>query len=123
MTAVQESRLRHVETSCDTRIEKEPLFPISDIPIASQSNSEILSTGSHSAINKASSSPSEQPPKKRLAVTLVESTKKQSVALVPKEIAKLAQRFFTLFNHALFPHKPTLAAVANRVFFTDSEDE
>lgn len=69
------------------------------------------------------SSPGQQPPKKTLAASIVESTKKQSIALVPKNISKLAQRFVPLFNPALFPHKPPPAAVANRVLFTDSEDE
>ncbi|XP_020572142.1 uncharacterized protein LOC110018977 [Phalaenopsis equestris] len=63
----------------------------------------------------------QQQPKKSLAATLVESTMKQSVALVPA-IAKLAQRFLHLFNAALFPHKPPTPAVANRVLFTDAED-
>lgn len=111
-----------METGCDTRIEKESLFPLSGFPIATQSNSEVVSASTHSVINRVSS-PSQQPPKKTLAATLVESTKKQSVASVPKEIAKLAERFFPLFNPTLFPHKPPPAAVANRVLFTDSEDE
>ncbi|PKU72431.1 hypothetical protein MA16_Dca017920 [Dendrobium catenatum] len=64
----------------------------------------------------------QQQPKKSLAATLVESTMKQSVALVPADIAKLAQRFLHLFNAALFPHKPPTPAVANRVLFTDAED-
>ena len=64
-----------------------------------------------------------QRPKKTLAAMLVESTKKQSIALVQKEVAKLAQRFLALFNPALFPHKPPPAAVVNRILFTDSEDE
>ncbi|PKU64803.1 hypothetical protein MA16_Dca012667 [Dendrobium catenatum] len=52
----------------------------------------------------------------------MESTMKQSVALVPADIAKLAQRFLHLFNAALFPHKPPTPAVASRVLFTDAED-
>ncbi|KAF3967768.1 hypothetical protein CMV_008270 [Castanea mollissima] len=51
------------------------------------------------------------------------STKKKSVALVPKEIVKLAQRFISFFNPSLFPHKPPSAAVVNRALFTDAEDE
>ena len=74
-------------------------------------NMELVSSSSH------------QPPKKTLAAALVESTKKQSVALVHKEIVKLAQKFFPLFNSALFPHKPPPTPVANRVLFTDSDDE
>lgn len=51
-----------------------------------------------------------------------ERTKRQSVALVPSDIASLAQSFLLLFNPALFPHKPPPPPVANRVLFTDTED-
>ncbi|KAF3451721.1 hypothetical protein FNV43_RR07817 [Rhamnella rubrinervis] len=122
-TAVQESRRRHVETSCDTRFERAPLFPLPGFPSAAQSKCEVSSRTSSSAVNTISPSSNHPLPKKTLAATLVESTKKQSVALVPREIAKLSQRFFPLFNPALFPHKPPPAAVANRVLFTDAEDE
>ncbi|KAH7545745.1 hypothetical protein FEM48_Zijuj01G0126400 [Ziziphus jujuba var. spinosa] len=121
--AVQESRRRHVESSCDTRFEREPLFPLPSFPSVSQSNCEGSSRTASSAINTVSPPSSQQPPKKTLAATLVENTKKQSVALVPREISKLSQRFFPLFNPALFPHKPPPAAHANRVLFTDAEDE
>ncbi|PON43914.1 ATPase, F1 complex, gamma subunit [Parasponia andersonii] len=121
--AFQDSRRRHVETSCDSHFEKEALFSLPVFPLVAQANSEVLSRTSTAAINIALSSPSQQPRKKTLAATIVESTKKQSVALVPKDIAKLSQRFLTLFNPALFPHKPPSAAVSNRVLFTDSEDE
>lgn len=110
-TAVQESRRCHVETGCDSRLEKEPLFPLSGFPPVPQAHSEV------------SSSPGQQPQKKTLAATIVESTKKQSIALVPRDITKLSQRFFPLFNPALFPHKAPPSAVSNRVLFTDSEDE
>ncbi|KAK1306714.1 hypothetical protein QJS10_CPA10g01129 [Acorus calamus] len=60
--------------------------------------------------------------KKSLAAEILERSKKQSIAFVPKDIAKLAEKFFPLFNVALFPHKPPPAPVANRVLFTDSED-
>lgn len=123
LTAVQESRRRHVESSCDTRFEREPLFPLPSFPSVSQSNCEGSSRTASSAINTVSPPSSQQPPKKTLAATLVENTKKQSVALVPREISKLSQRFFPLFNPALFPHKPPPAAHANRVLFTDAEDE
>lgn len=122
MTAVQESRKRRVESSCDTRFEREPLFPLPSFPSAAQSNCEGSSKTTSSATNTVSPS-SQQAPKKTLAATLVENTKKQSVALVPREISKLSQRFFPLFNPALFPHKPPPAAHANRVLFTDAEDE
>lgn len=119
-TAVQEYHRRHVESSCDNYYEREPLFPLPCLLPLAEANS--FRGSSPPTANPGASSSSQQP-RKTLAATLVESSKKQSVALVPKEIAKLAQRFFPLFNPSLFPHKPPPAAVANRVLFTDSEDE
>lgn len=123
LTAVQESRRRHVETSSAARIEREPLFSFPGFSLAAQSKCEVSSRTSSSAVTTVSPSSDQPQPKKTLAATLVESTKKESVALVPGEIAKLSQRFCPLFNPALFPHKPPSAAVANRVLFTDAEDE
>ena len=117
--AVQEHQRRCLETT-NVYLEKQPLFPlpISSFPEAdcsiSKSNDPSRNTSVASPINKV--------PKKTLAATLVENTKKQSVASVPLEIAKLAQAFCSLFNPALFPHKPPSSAVANRVLFTDAED-
>ncbi len=51
------------------------------------------------------------------------SKKKQSVALVPKGISKSVQRFLPLFNKGLFPNKAPPATTANRMLFTDAEDE
>uniref|UniRef100_A0A453QZQ1 Myb-like domain-containing protein n=1 Tax=Aegilops tauschii subsp. strangulata TaxID=200361 RepID=A0A453QZQ1_AEGTS len=70
----------------------------------------------------AGASPGQSQPKKSLAATLFESTKKESVALVPFDIARLAQRFYPLFNFSLFPHKPPPAAMVSRLLFTDAED-
>lgn len=112
-----------METSCDSRFEREALFNLPGVPLVTQANSELPSRTSTASINTVSSSPGQQSRKKTFAATLVESTKKQSVALVPKDIAKLSQRFLPLFNPALFPHKPPPAAVSKRVLFTDSEDE
>ena len=123
MTAVQEHRQRHLENSCATQYEKEPLFPLPYFPSTVEANNEALRGSALSAGCTVLSSVCQPPPKKTLAATLVEKTKKQSVAVVPKEIAKLAERFFPLFNPALFPHKPPPVAVANRVLFTDAEDE
>lgn len=120
LTAVQEYKRRHVGDTCDTRFDKEPLFPFQSLPSSAGANDEV-SRGSQALILMPSSQ-SDQGPRKTLAGTLVERTKKQSVALVPKNIAKLAQIFFPLFNPALFPHKPPPATVANRVLFTDAED-
>ncbi|TQD93342.1 hypothetical protein C1H46_021011 [Malus baccata] len=122
-TAVQKNRRCYVETSSDTRLEKEPLFPFPNFPLGSQATCEFVSETGSSSSNVASSSSSQRPPKKSLAATIVESTKKQSLALVPKDISNLAQRFFPLFNPALFPYKPPTGAVANQILFTDTEDE
>lgn len=100
-----------MESGCDTRVEREPLFRFSGFPAVVQPDFELLS------------SPGQQPRKKTLAATLVESTKKQSIALVPRDISKLSERFFPLFNPALFPHKAPPLGVLKRVLFTDSEDE
>lgn len=102
--------------ACDTRFEKEPLFPLKTLHFSAdevQRRSEAVSGPSLG---------NDQRPKMTLAGTLAERSKKQSVAPVPKQIAKLAQRFFFLFNPALFPHKPPPASVVNRVLFTDAED-
>ncbi len=61
--------------------------------------------------------------KKTMAAALVENTKKQSIAFVPKDVAKATRRFLPLFNKALFPHKAPPASTANRLLFTDAEDE
>ena len=111
-----------MESSCEDRFEREPLFPLPAYHLVAQANSEGLSRTSLPANSGMPSSLSQQPPKKTLATTLVESTKKQSVALVPRDIKNLAQIFFPLFNPALFPHKPPSASVSNRVLFTESED-
>lgn len=111
--AVQDHRRRRVESSFDILAEREPLFLLPSVSYAVEVNEHG---------NRVPSS-SSQPIKKSLAAALVETTKKQSVALVPKEVAKLAQKFFPLFNQALFPHKPPPVSVTNRVLFTDAEDE
>lgn len=112
-----------MEFSSDIHFEKEPLFPFPFISFV-QADAEASKERTLSSAN-TTSSPCEQPQpqKKSSAAALVESTKKQSVALVPKDFSKLAQRFFPLFNPSLFPHKPPPMAVANRVLFTDAEDE
>ncbi|KAJ4950656.1 hypothetical protein NE237_027488 [Protea cynaroides] len=120
-TAVQKYQQRHVEGVCAGPFEKEPLFPLPSFPPLAEANSEVLKAATPQG--SSTSSPGSPQPKKTLAATLVESTKKQSVALVQKDIVKLVQRFFPLFNSALFPHKPPPVAVANRVLFTDAEDE
>ncbi|CAI9756423.1 unnamed protein product [Fraxinus pennsylvanica] len=98
----------------DTHFEREPLFPLCKFPSSSEPDGQGLILSSPASKKK---------PKKTMSATLIEKAKNQSVALVPKEIAKLAQRFCPLFNPALYPHKPPPAALTSRVLFTDSEDE
>lgn len=98
----------------DTRFEREPLFPLCTFPNSSEPDGQGLILSSPASKKK---------PKKTMSATLIEKAKNQSVALVPREIAKLAQRFCLLFNPALYPHKPPPAALTSRVLFTDSEDE
>ncbi|XP_052179649.1 uncharacterized protein LOC127792979 isoform X2 [Diospyros lotus] len=121
--AVQEHQKQCIQATCDDRFKKEPLYPLHCFQTFLEADMEVL-RGTTSPAAKAPSYPvNDQPPKKTLAASLVERTKKQPVALVPKEIADLAQRFLPLFNSALFPHKPPPGPVANRVLFTDAEDE
>lgn len=120
---MKEYQLQRVQAACDSHFKKEPLFPFHSSESFAEANAEILG-GTPAPTAKVSSYPAgDQPPKKTLAAALVESTKKQSIALVPKKIAELAQRFLPVFNPALFPHKPPPTPVANRVLFTDAEDE
>ncbi|KAE8664463.1 Homeodomain-like superfamily protein, putative isoform 2 [Hibiscus syriacus] len=122
-SAVQEHRQCQLESGCTTQYEKAPLFPLPCSPSMTEANNETSRSSTLPAGCIVPSSACQAPAKKTLAATLVEKTKMQSIAFVPKEIAKLAQRFFPLFNPALFPHKPPPVAVANRVLFTDAEDE
>ncbi|KAE9591455.1 hypothetical protein Lal_00038844 [Lupinus albus] len=120
-SAAEEFRKRYFESGHYSPVEKECLFPFSSSH--AEANSEVSSGTKSRPVNTVSDSPGQQRPKKTLAAMLVESTKKQSIALVPKEVATLTQRFLPLFNPVLFPHKSPPAAVVNRILFTDSEDE
>lgn len=121
--AVQGYQRLHIQADCDTRFKKEPLFPFHSSESLAEDNAEVLRGTTLPTVKVPPYSAGVQPPKKTLAAALVERTKKQSIALVPKEIVELSQRFFPLFNPDLFPHKPPPAPVANRVLFTDAEDE
>ncbi|KZV38799.1 hypothetical protein F511_20338 [Dorcoceras hygrometricum] len=123
-TAVSAYERYKIDHGSESLFEKEPLFPLSQSTVSSETefqgdirSNPLNSSGRHSP------SSNKKMPKKTMAATLVEKAKKQSVALVPKEIAKLAQRFLPLFNPALYPHKPPSVTIANRVLFTDAEDE
>ncbi|XP_073139432.1 uncharacterized protein [Henckelia pumila] len=123
-SAVRAYERYQIDLGFESRFEKEPLFPLSNSLISAEADGQgDIRFNTLSSSGTQSSSSSKQMPKKTMAATLVEKAKKQSVALVPKEIAKLAQRFFPLFNPALYPHKPPPAPIANRVLFTDAEDE
>ena len=110
-----------MDGTADKNRRKEPLFP-SPVISNRQEASNISQDRSNSAPTVSSVSSGQLQQKKSLAATLLENTKKDTVALVPADIARLAQRFFSLFNFALFPNKPPTAAMANRVLFTDAED-
>ncbi|CAN1180417.1 DEAD-box ATP-dependent RNA helicase 51 [Linum perenne] len=121
--AGKEYRRRFVEPSFDAQYEKEPLFQLPYVPSLCNGNGDFQRANDSSSTEAAPSTPGQQLPKKTMAAAIVERAKKQSIALVPRDVSKLAQRFFPLFNPALFPHKPPPTAVANRILFTDSEDE
>jgi len=117
-TAVMKYRKSHVDGTAEKNRRKQALFPLPVI-----NNCKEVNNVSQDRSNSAPAHSSGQlQQKKSLAATLLESTKKETVALVPTDISRLAQRFFSLFNFALFPHKPPAAAMANRVLFTDAED-
>lgn len=111
LTAIQEYQRRQIEVTYDATTDKECLFPFSNFPSSADSDPNTVSPRAN-----------DRKSKKTIAATAVERSKKQSIALVPKEIARLALRFFPFFNPALFPHKPPPASVANRFLFTDAED-
>ncbi|KAJ0963192.1 hypothetical protein J5N97_028314 [Dioscorea zingiberensis] len=117
-------RQLHVEDVADkSHFTKEPLFQLHLVEPSGERNDVVMEETAMMSSSTVSSQSSGLPqPKKSLAAILVESTMKESVALVPKDIAKLTKRFYPLFNSALFPHKPPLQAVASRVLFTDAED-
>ncbi|KAL1189519.1 hypothetical protein V5N11_019150 [Cardamine amara subsp. amara] len=116
--AVQEYRRCQVESSFDASSQRVPLFSLPHQEVGGEIINNSLSPPSSSKSRSR-----QQQSKKTLAATLVESAQKQSVALVHKDIAKLAKRFLPLFKVSLFPHKPPISAVASRVLFTDAEDE
>ncbi|CAI9087183.1 OLC1v1021190C1 [Oldenlandia corymbosa var. corymbosa] len=118
-SVVQEYHRRQLGLIRDALPEKEPLFPLNTEPCDQVSRDN----GCPTSTTANSSSHNDQTPKRTMASTLVEKARKQCVALVPKEIAHLACRFYPLFNPALYPHKPPPSSVANRVLFTDAEDE
>ncbi|CAM0952735.1 unnamed protein product [Alopecurus aequalis] len=120
--AVVKHRRSHVDGTADnTRSRKEPLFPLPVLSTGQDANN-VSQDGSNNVSTASPASPRQSQPKKTLAATLVESTKKESIAPVPFEIATLTQRFYPLFNISLFPHKPPPATLVNRVLFTDAED-
>jgi len=121
-SAVREHQRRCVEAT-NTYLEKQPLFPVAVCPTLSEVNCNVSRGDDPTSLDASTVSPNSKVPKRTLAATLVESTKRQTVALVPRQIAKLAQPFYPLFNPALFPHKPPSSSVSNRVLFTDAEDE
>ncbi|KAL5224700.1 hypothetical protein ABZP36_011339 [Zizania latifolia] len=120
--AVVKCRRSHVDGTADkNHFRKEPLFPTTVYSTCKDAN-RVSQERSNSVPTASPDSSGKLQQKKSLAATLVENTKKESVALVPFDIARLAQRFSSLFNFSLFPHRPPPVAMANRVLFTDAED-
>nr|GME21676.1 protein argonaute 1B [Ipomoea batatas] len=119
LSVAQEYQRQPLGATNDVRAEKIPLFPACNIQQSAETDCHAPSS---SSVDLTSSS-NVQIAKKTLAASLVERAKKESIALVPKEIAKLAQQFYPLFNPTLYPHKAPPAAVVNRVLFTDAEDK
>ncbi|BFI23363.1 hypothetical protein MPTK2_1g01390 [Marchantia polymorpha subsp. ruderalis] len=124
----EEYTQRHVESGAyHSECEREPLFMIS---ISDQREGDarknLKARPSSLSFHFKESLPVSAPRipiKKTMAAALVESTKKESLALVPKDVANAVQRFLPFFNEALFPHKPPPMAAAARLLFTDAEDE
>lgn len=113
-----------IERGFETPCQKEPLFPLRNSLCSAESDGQGETENTPPDSSKArSTSSSNRMPKKTVATTLLEKAKNQPVTSVPKEIAELAQRFWPLFNPALYPRKPPPATIANRVLFTDAEDE
>ncbi|EPS74726.1 hypothetical protein M569_00028, partial [Genlisea aurea] len=112
--AVRAFERSRIELSFENHCQKDHLFPFHS------------SSGSAESENRGeidNNSPDSDLPKKSMAATLLEKAKTQPIYLVPKDIAKLAQRFLPFFNPSLYPHKPPPAPLANRVLFTEVEDE
>ncbi|KAL4563044.1 hypothetical protein LXL04_027075 [Taraxacum kok-saghyz] len=117
---VHEHQRRRLEVAYDgssssSNVDKECLFPFGNFSYVGDSDQQPSTTAGSSRSNEPRA-------KKTIAATAVEKSRMQSIAFVPKEIARLALQFFPLFNPALFPHKPPPVSVANRFLFTDAED-
>lgn len=121
---VLKQKQSYLEDSGDKRhLEKIPLFPLPTLASSDKSAKPSCrgsTTKSQAAVQPHSSGQQQQ--KKSLATTIVENNKTGLVALVPKDIAVLAQRFYPIFNPTLFPPTPPPPSVAGRVLFTDAED-
>ncbi|CAA0821002.1 Homeodomain-like superfamily protein [Striga hermonthica] len=122
-SAVRAHERYQIEFGPELSCQKIPLFPIHNFRCSADSDDQGEMESNPSASGGTlHTSPGNQA-KKTMAAALLEKAKDRPVALVQKDIAKLAQRFLPLFNPALYPHKPPPPAVANRVLFTNSEDE
>ncbi|KAL3642257.1 hypothetical protein CASFOL_013072 [Castilleja foliolosa] len=120
-SAVRAYERCQIEVGFESCSQKEPLFPLHNFAESDDQGETENNPSNSSGI--LCSSPGNQMTKKTMAGTMLEKAKNQPVAHVPKEIAKLAQRFWPLFNPGLYPHKPPPAALVTRVLFTDAEDE
>ncbi|THU61950.1 hypothetical protein C4D60_Mb01t00010 [Musa balbisiana] len=91
-------RQSHLDDPVDkSHLKREPLFPFP--MLTSQMGTDQILYGEPNGMPSKTAlppPPGQLPPKKSLAATLVENTKKQTVALVPMEIAKLAKRLLAM---------------------------
>lgn len=122
IAVVQESKLQNMDNGASySKMEKEPLFAV-QIEDQNSKSPSGQSQQPHLLQTRPLTPPFPQL-RKTMAAALVESTKKQSIALVLKDVAAAIQPFLPLFNRGLFPHKAPPASTANRLLFTDAEDE
>lgn len=122
VAVVQDSKLQNVDSEASySKNEKEPLFAVR-IEDQSSKSASGQSQQPH-LLQMGPLTPPFPQMKKTMAAALVESTKKQSIALILKDVAVAIQRFLPFFNRGLFPHKAPPASTANRLLFTDAEDE
>ncbi|KAG8380876.1 hypothetical protein BUALT_Bualt06G0062000 [Buddleja alternifolia] len=96
-SAVQAYEEYKIELGFESCCQKEPLFPLHNSQCSADSDgqgeTENVPPDSSGVL---SSSSSNRIPKKTMAATLLEKAKNQPVALVPNEIAKLAQSLLAL---------------------------
>uniref|UniRef100_A0A7N0UD07 Uncharacterized protein n=1 Tax=Kalanchoe fedtschenkoi TaxID=63787 RepID=A0A7N0UD07_KALFE len=118
--ATRDYQQRYLRDTSDSQFERESMFPSFLDP--TQGCADPTAARASSCSDNPSSLSSRQLPKKTFAAELIENSKKQPIAPVPRVICKLIQRFYAVFNPALYPRRPPPVVIANRVLFTSTED-